>query len=331
MDNATAALLYMPAAQLALQAFPITVVALSVVAVGENITFRVDADNDAVFVLRLHRPGYHSLPELVSERIWMRALDAAGIAVPAGIATRDGDEYVPVQVSATNEQRYAGLGSWTAGEVLQDVLARNADAQVALDYFGQLGAIIARLHNQASTWQVPADFTRHSLDAEGFLGDAPFWGPFWEHPVLSDVEKQLVLATRGRLREALHRYGREPATFSLIHADLHPGNLLLSGEQLTVIDFDDAGFGWHVYDIAVALNRHRRHPNYAALEQALLEGYAARRELPPGVRTLLPMFFLIRGLATLGWIHQRPEHDGPYVRDLKDELCVQCSAFIAPC
>ena len=36
----------------------------------ENIVYRVDTRNGASFALRLHRPGYHSLPELRSENQW---------------------------------------------------------------------------------------------------------------------------------------------------------------------------------------------------------------------------------------------------------------------
>ena len=40
---------------------------------------------------------------------------------------------------------------------------------------------MAAMHNQASAWQPPAGFKRHALDADGLMGEAPFWGPFWEH------------------------------------------------------------------------------------------------------------------------------------------------------
>ena len=48
-------------------------------------------------------------------------------------------------------------------------------------------------------------------------------------------------------------FDRTPSGYSVIHADMHPGNIVVDGDRLTVIDFDDAGFGWHQYDIATAL------------------------------------------------------------------------------
>ena len=39
----------------------------------------------------------------------------------------------------------------------------------------------------------------------------------------------------------------------MIHADLVPENVLVDGDSIRLIDFDDAGFGWHHFEIATAL------------------------------------------------------------------------------
>src|SRR6185369_13474599 len=117
---------------------------------------------------------------------------------------------------------YAGMLRWTEGRLLSDVLAKTRDDKVVEDYFAQLGALTAAMHNQASAW-------------------------------------------------------RAPDVYSLIHADMHPGNILVDGDRLTVIDFDDAGFGWHQYDIAVVLTYWQSKPNAAEIERAFLDGYRATR------------------------------------------------------
>src|ERR1700733_1140106 len=110
---------FRPAALEALSAFPIEPQALELMSLSENITYRVvDRRDGAAYALRLHRPWYHSLDELVSERDWIRALDGAGIAVQAPVRTRDGREYAAVTIPATGERRFAGLARWTPGRVL---------------------------------------------------------------------------------------------------------------------------------------------------------------------------------------------------------------------
>jgi Ser/Thr protein kinase RdoA (MazF antagonist) len=333
MDKDAAAQAYTPAAHHALRSFPIQPGEITLVSLSENVTFRViDMQDGNAYVLRLHRPGYHTLDELNSERMWTRALGGAGIAVPTPVAACDGRDFVRVFIPSTSEHRYAGMTRWTEGELLADVLSRTNDGGVIEGYFARLGSIVAAMHNQASAWPQPASFTRHALDSDGLMGDAPFWGPFWTHPALSQDERTLLLDTRGRIRGALARYGRHPSSYGLIHADLHPGNVLVAGDELLVIDFDDAGFGWHLYDVAVALARYRAAPAFAAIQRAFVEGYRARRDLPAEALALLPMFLLIRSLAVIGWIHQRPELErSRSVRDLIDAVCAQCMVFEPPC
>ena len=232
MNSAVAAEIYAPAARAALSEFLIDVAALELVSVSENVTFRLtDRRSGAAFVLRLHRPGYHTLAELEAERVWIRALADAGVAVPGPVTARNGREYIQVHIPGADEQRYVGVSEWTDGELLADVLQRDDRAEVFDQSFTALGALTATLHNQAGNWRVPANFSRHAVDEDGLLGEAPFWGRFWEHPLLSATQRQQLLATREQLRAALRRYGCAASTYSIIHADLHPGNVLINGDR----------------------------------------------------------------------------------------------------
>jgi Ser/Thr protein kinase RdoA (MazF antagonist) len=264
--------------------------------------------------------------------LWTRALVQAGVAVPEPLLTPDGRDFVQVDVPATGEQRWAGMAHWVHGELLAEVVARETDTDAIARHFGDLGAIMAAMHDQATGWTPPPGFQRHALDADGLLGPKPFWGPFWEHPLLSSAERHLLLATRDTLHEALTRYGKPSRTFSLIHADLHPRNVLIDGTRAAVIDFDDAGFGWHQYDLAVALVSYQRHPAFAAFRDACIAGYRSVRALAAQDLALLPMFLLIRGMAQIGWYHQRPEL--PPSADLPrliDHVCATAERFTPVC
>lgn len=330
MDNETVDRTFAPAARAALKDFPINAQDLTLVSLSENVTFKVtDGRDGQAYVFRLHRPGYHTLEELISERAWIRALADAGIDVPEAVPARDGRDYVPVTIPATGEQRFAGMARWTDGRLLSEVLAEAADQKVIEESFTQLGAITAAMHNQASTWQSPPGFRRHALDSDGLMGMAPHWGEFWEHRSLTAGERSLLLDVRQRMHDVLSRLSRDPSAYSVIHADMHPGNIVVDGDRLTVIDFDDAGFGWHQYDIATALTHWQSRPNAAEIERAFLAGYRANRPVSDEALSLIPQFRLIRWMATIGWFHQRPELNRPssVFEERKAWVLEQCAAL----
>jgi Ser/Thr protein kinase RdoA (MazF antagonist) len=299
---------YAPAAREALAAFGVEPADLHFVRLSENVTFRaIDRRDGSSLVLRLHRPWYHDIAALRSEHQWTRALVEAGIAAPEPLLTQAGENFVRVEVAATGERRWAGLARWVEGELLGDVVARETNSAANASRFTRVGAMMAAIHDQATGWTPPAGFQRHALDADGLMGPEPRWGPFWDHAIFSPAERDALLGMRDRLHQALTRYGQPARTFSLIHADLHPRNVLIDGAHAAIIDFDDAAFGWHQYDIAVALIDYQDHPDSVMFRDAYIEGYRSVRTISDADLALLPMFLLIRDMAQMGWFHQRPE------------------------
>jgi len=113
---------FLQAARQALDHFPIKSVDVSLVARAENITFRVADDRGDLYTLGLHRPTYHTLEELQSERLWTRALLQAGVHVPEPITTRDGRDYAGVDVPQLRQHRHASLSRWVPGELLMQLI-----------------------------------------------------------------------------------------------------------------------------------------------------------------------------------------------------------------
>ena len=296
--------------------------------VGENVTFRVDKDGRA-YVLRIHRSWYHTLDELNSELIWTGALRGAGLDVPEALFTADGRGYVTLPLPGSDETRNVGVLRWVEGDLLGEVIANGSDEATLRGHFEQLGRIAARIHNQSSGWAPPQDFRRHSFDVGGLVGETAFWGPFWDLPQFEPDQRAVIAEARRVIRDALTRYGTSADTYSLIHADLHPYNLVVGERGLHVIDFDDSGFGWHQYELAVALYSYLGHPQFPAIEHALIEGYRAERPLADSALALLPLFFLVRRLVNIGWDRQRPELGSyEYLPQAIEGACSHAESFL---
>lgn len=319
----------MELARQALQQYPIKAADISLLARAENISFKVADESGELYTLRLHRPAYHTLEELKSERMWTKALLQAGIHVPEPISTRDGRDHVDVDIPQLGEHRYASLSRWAPGEPLMRLI-REGHSQAQLEmYFRKLGGLIATMNNQATQWHPPAEFKRHALDADGLMGTQPFWGKFWERSDLSRDEQALLLDTRVQLHGLFTRYGMDKSRYSVIHSDLHPGNALVDGDTLTAIDFDDVAWGWHMYDLAAALNQCQELAEFGAFQAACLGGYCHVRPVSDEDVAMLPMFLLARDLAEIGWFAARPENATPaQMAAMKNFVVARCRDFL---
>jgi Ser/Thr protein kinase RdoA (MazF antagonist) len=274
----------------------------------ENAVFEVTCDGGRRYALRIHRAGYHSDAELLSELQWMQALGRDGFDVPELVPTRSGELFARVSYAGVPEPRQVDLFAWVGGRPLGSVASSLAgDALVLARTFHTVGTLAARLHEHAAGWAQPAGFTRHAWDAEGLVGERPFWGRFWELEALSAAERALLLRARDRMRLELGALERSAPSYGLIHADFAPENLLVDGERVRVLDFDDAGFGWRLFEIATSLYFHIGEPYFEAIRAALIEGYRSRRALPEMELARLPLFFAARGCTYLGWVHTRSE------------------------
>ena len=273
----------------------------------ENAVFKA-ALNGQRRALRLHRQGYHSDAELRSELQWMQALTEAGIEAPRPIPAHSGALFVRREFAGQPGPVQADLFEWIDGTPLGAVETglRGSERDIGQTYFA-IGALAGRLHNQASAWKPPSGFVRHAWDAPGLAGEQPFWGRFWELPALSGEQRKLMQRTRAQLLEELSALGKSPRNYSLIHADFVAENLLLEGDQVRLIDFDDAGFGWHLFELATSTHFLMGQDCFDAAQKALIRGYRSERALPDEQLARLPLFTLARATTYLGWVHTRPE------------------------
>jgi len=294
----------------ALRAWGLHSTALDLIKYRENAVFKLTTTTGVRYALRIHRYAYHNDAQLRSELQWMSALSEGGISVPTLVPTSAGEPFAVVSVPAVPEPRQVDIFEWVDGEQLGSAEEGLSNPTAVVDNYHTIGTLTARLHNQATDWLAPEDFTRHAWDVEGLVGEQPFWGPFWELEALRSQEKVLLLEARERVRQDLSAYHAIPenaARYSMIHADCVAENLMVEGDHVRLIDFDDAGFGWHLFDLATALYFEMDQPHFQAAFDALIAGYRLHRDLPDEQVAQLPLFFLARGFTYLGWVHTRSE------------------------
>jgi Ser/Thr protein kinase RdoA (MazF antagonist) len=276
----------------------------------ENAVFAITAADGERYVMRVHRPGYRTDAHIRSEFEWMAALSAAGVRTPEVVPTRRGEPLCHARAGGVPEPRQCDLLRWISGQPIGTIEdgVKGAEAALAASYW-TLGEIAATVHEHGATWPRPVNFSRPSWNVETLVGDHPTFGKFWELECLTDEQRRLLLWARDKARDALEAFGHSPDRYGLIHGDFLPENIFVSSDGTRVLDFDDCGQSWYVFELATSVYFLRSQPNYELVCRSYIDGYRRRRALPDEHLALLPSFLMARGLSYLGWPVGRPEID----------------------
>lgn len=272
---------------------------ISLLNISENATYRADPPGQAPVILRVHRPDYHSHAEILSELDWIDALRASKIApIPAPLDLSDGGRIA--QMDAGGAARDVVAFDFMSG-------AEPAPSDDLTDNFRQLGAISARLHTHVRSWVQPVGFTRKTWNFDTTVGKAPHWGD-WRAALGLTPDGQAVLEqTCGALERRLNHFGTDADKFGLIHADLRLANLLVDGDRIGLIDFDDCGFGWFMFDFAAAISFYETDPSVPALQAAWIAGYRDVADLSTEAEDEIPTMIMLRRLQLTAWIASHSE------------------------
>ena len=265
----------------------------------ENCVFSVTtADNK--YAMRIHRYGYHTDEELYWELHWMEALNEYGVPTPDIIKGKDGQPMYVVSVEGVPEPRQVDILAWVNGAP--------PEGENLVPAFRTLGKLNAKTHlHVEKDWEMPAGFTRHHWDEDTLMGPKAISGNYEDLQNLSPEQLELMHKANAIARRKLKAYGKGKDRYGLIHADMLIENILADGEDVRLIDFDDAGFGWFMHDFGTCLFFHQPEPHYKAVYDVWLEGYQSIRPLSQEDIDMIPTFLMCRGLFALGWLHTRRE------------------------
>ena len=272
--------------------------------VSENTTYLVDAPGWKS-VLRLHRENYHTEIEINSELSWCAALRREGIvATPDVYPGRDGKTV----------QSSIGCGLSTPQHMVMFHFVEGCqpdESEHMESHFEELGAIAARMHTHSIGWARPDFFKRHKWDIDTIFGANPTWGNWRSAPnITADIEKILRRAENAVIKH-LSAFGKSTKRYGLIHADMRLANLLVSEVGTHLIDFDDCGMSWFLYDLAAGISFIEDHHQVPEIKSAWVRGYQKVRPLSKYECDQIDTFVMLRRLALLAWIGSHMESPEP--------------------
>lgn len=273
--------------------------AVKLLAFSENATYLVydPATDEKLFVLRVGRPGYHTREEYESEISWLRQInDYTPLKVANPIPASDG---FYIQEIEKDEVTYFCIATeFLTGETLE----HDNSPEAAPAHFRTLGETTAYLHRQTEIWNGTKDIKRFHWDYENMIGENAVWGNWRDYPDLCPEAEAKIERCCQIIKARLDRYGKTDLNYGVIHADLRDTNILVDGDVIKVIDFDDFGFGWHLHDLAGALTFIEDREDVPDLVNAWLDGY--RKVLPFTDTDFVEIdtFILQRRIQMMAWM-----------------------------
>ena len=269
---------------------------------SENATFVLNDElRQRQLILRVHRVGYSSAEEIRSELAWILALQRdAVIDTAAPLAGVDGECIQVLESSTGLAPRYAVAFEWLPG--------REPDAgHDAGAWFEKLGAMTAKLHRHARRWCAPSGFVRRRWDLDAMVGPQGHWGPWRDSLGLNSTGAAVIAEALDLVARRLGSFGVGSDRFGLVHADLRLANLLVDGAHLRIIDFDDCGFSWFLYDFASSLSFIEHEEAAPVLRDAWVRGYRSEAPLSPQEFAELPTFVILRRILLTAWLASHRE------------------------
>jgi Ser/Thr protein kinase RdoA (MazF antagonist) len=275
-----------------------------------NAVFEVVAEEGSRYVLRIHRPAYRTAVHIRSELEFLQAvgneLRGTRIDVPCPVTTREGALVVEL------DARCCTLLTWIDGRVLRPTTGLGPRSSFLL------GEGLGRLHEAARRFERPPGFELPRWDAETMFSAASPFRPGSMDEFLPPEAFALFREVAERTGAVFGQLDLTPEPWGITHADFILLNChFIRGAgawSLGVLDFDDLGFGYYLFDLAPLLGNLADYPDsYVRLRRAFLAGYRSIRELPRALESHLPVLMAARHAVVLTWlagIRSGPEIDG---------------------
>ena len=285
--------------------YPFEVQSIDIINFEFNATFKVVTKANEMFALRINVNSDRTYENLLGEIAFVRFLNEKGaVNLPKPVASKKGEFALTVTSALFGRDLGVALYSWLGGEELGD--------EPSDDALIQLGAAMAAMH------QATADFTLPETAQLPLLKDF-LWQTqdviFASSSPLSKEDIELLTKAKIEIEKIIENlYSASKAI--AIHADLHGGNVFSHGDKIYIFDFDDAGLGLPIQDLATALY----YLDTPEQDAALLAGYQSVSELPRHTKHQLNALLLQRRIILLNYLYETTNQEH---RDMAPEYLVE--------
>jgi len=302
---------FLEVAKLALARYDLKVKDVSFLVEATNMLYRVEDHSGNQFVLKIFEEESSTIEDNLAEVFLMNHIAEKNLVLlPSVLPAMDGSFVQVVESKATEQPKRLALYTWLVGEDL--------DGNENRERFIQLGELIAKLHEATYGLRIPEHLSPKKWDKVFYYnGESAIYKNAEYEPILSSEYHEVMDAIIPLLNEGLASYYQKNAEqLQLIHADLNPWNVRVSGDRLSVLDFEEALLGLPIHDIAIALYYYAYEDDFdfEEVKGLFLQGYEQVRPLPPFTDFDLDLFMTARRVSFLNYILTVSEDPGEYIK-----------------
>ena len=271
-----------------------------------NSTFKVTASSGERFALRINVNSKRTLANLKAEIFWVEQLSGEpSIKVPSPVKNARGEYISSAWHPMLERDLFAVLFTWLDGEELGD--------EPTEEMMRATGRVMAHTHAASRETELPQG-------AELPTVDDMFWA-YGDAITPSELVTEGEKAVLARAIETIEKTTAEMYARTkpqLIHADIHPWNVMWHDGDVSVFDFDDCVIGLPAQDIAVTLY----YNDTAEQDAAFLTGYQEVAALPDYSEDEMKILRLQRRILLLSYIleTENPEHRAMVPKYLEETL-----------
>ncbi|GAA4831438.1 hypothetical protein GCM10023310_05800 [Paenibacillus vulneris] len=260
---------------------------------GRNLVYRCEKEGADGKIIRIAYLNDRSREELLGEMEYIRYLFEHGGSVSNVVSSRKGN--LLEEITHNNHTFFVCLFEKAKGKRLVENHYRYREGVPITEYYYNCGKVLGKLH-QLSKEYTPVH-RRYS-----------FFDKYNAEYIDKLIPGSLSLLKEklAELLKTLEGLDRNPESFGMIHFDYNDGNYTIdfATGQITVYDFDNACYGWYMYDLAdlwrSGMGWIRSEPDAGKRQKFMddyfktaLKGYRSETQIEDSMLDQLPLFIQV--------------------------------------